>query len=401
MRLAVAVTSGRGGLLHYAVQMADGLADRGHQVDALVPRGHELTGHQGSATLREVLPLPVAGGAEPASRAGYLARRVGVAGRIMGSWARLNVEARRGRYDAFVIAEGLDLLPTMLAAGALTAGHGPVVAYVCHNVRRFNRWGGEELQLDPARDPMRFLYPRFDLVFVHGARSRAEFEAAWPPVRLAEIPHGDERLFGTEPPAPAQEERILFFGDWRKVKGMPTLMAAFDALAERRPQVRLTIAGTPAPSDFDPEIVRSWAAEEHPGRVTLVDRYVPLEEVEPLFASARVVCTPYDVGYQSGVVHLAQTMARPVVSTDVGDLGLAVLDGETGRLVRPGDVAALADALEAVVSDPDLAARYGAAAHARVTSAASWDTVAAAVEDALAPLVGAQASSTSASSAST
>jgi hypothetical protein len=44
------------------------------------------------------------------------------------------------------------------------------------------------------------------------------------------------------------------------------------------------------------------------------------------------------------------------------------------------------------VSDPELAARYGAAAHARVITAASWDTVAAAVEDALAPLVGRSAS---------
>src|SRR4051812_32976199 len=122
--------------------MADGLAGRGHDVDCFVPRGHELAGHAGAATLREVLPFPVPGDVEPTSRPAYLRRRVGIGARVMTSWARLNVEARRGRYDAFIIAEGLDLVPTMLAAGALTAGPGPrVVAYVCHNVRSFNRRG--------------------------------------------------------------------------------------------------------------------------------------------------------------------------------------------------------------------------------------------------------------------
>jgi glycosyltransferase involved in cell wall biosynthesis len=386
MRLAIAVTSGRGGLLHYAVQLGDGLAARGHDVETLVPHGHELTGHRGPATLHDVLALPVAAGPEPATRLRYSARRIGVAVRVLRSWAQINVAARRRGYDALIVAEDLDLLPTVLAAGLLTVGRRPVIAYVCHNVRRFNRWGGEHLLVDPARDPIRFLYPRLDLVFVHGERSRRDFVATWPPVTLAEIPHGDERLFGAEPPPPSDEERVLFFGDWRKVKGLPTLMRAFDAVAAERPHARLTIAGTPAPSDFDPEVVRGWAAERR-DRVTLVDRYVPMEDVRPLFAAARVVCTPYDVGYQSGVVHLAQTMGRAVVSSDVGDLGLAVRDGETGRLVHPGDDRALAAALTEVLADRELAARFGAAAHARVSRVVSWETVAEAAERALEPLV--------------
>jgi glycosyltransferase involved in cell wall biosynthesis len=163
-------------------------------------------------------------------------------------------------------------------------------------------------------------------------------------------------------------------------------MRAFDAVAAARPHARLTIAGTPAPSDFDPQIVREWAADRRE-RVTLVDRYVPMEEVRPLFAAARVVCTPYDVGYQSGVVHLAQTMGRAVVSSDVGDLGVAVRDGETGRLVPAGDDRALAAALTEVLADRELAARFGAAAHARVSTVVSWETVAEAAERALEPLV--------------
>ncbi len=387
MRLAIVVTSGRGGLLHYAVQMADGLAAREHDVDTIVPKGHELTGHRGPARLLEILPLPVAGGEEPANRAAYVRRRAGIALRILRGWGHINLRARRGRYDAVVVAEDLDLLPTVIAAGGLTLGRRrPLVAYVCHNVRRFNRWGGDDMLLDPSSDPIRFLYPRLDLVFVHGTRSREEFERYWPPVALAEIPHGDEGLFSEEPPPPSDEEHVLFFGDWRKIKGLTVLMEAFDRLAERRPEARLTIAGTPAPSDFDPDVVRRWAAERA-DRVVVNDRYIPVEEVRPLFAAARVVVTPYLVGYQSGVVHLAQTMARPVVTSDVGDLPLAVRDGETGRVVPPGDAEALARALEDVLADPSAAAAMGTAAHARVASAASWDTVAEAMERALEPLL--------------
>ena len=181
----------------------------------------------------------------------------------------------------------------------------------------------------------RRLSRRFDVVFVHGERSKEELGRRAADVRATIIPHGDERLFTDgPPPPPAEEERILFFGDWRKVKGLPALMEAFDELVRRRPSARLTIAGRPAPYDFDPDVVRRWAAG-HGERVTVVDEYVPLEEVSDIFAAARVVVTPYVVGYQSGVVHLAMTMGRAVVATDIGDLGSSVIDGETGRVIPP------------------------------------------------------------------
>jgi glycosyltransferase involved in cell wall biosynthesis len=324
--------------------------------------------------MRAVLTPPIRSAELPRSRARYALRRAGVAVRLAGSWARVNVEARRG-YDAIVIAEDLALTLSALAAGALTVGPGRAkVGIVCHNVRPFNRWAGEELFQDDGKlGPLARVYPRADVVYVHGERSLEEFRATWPPARLAVIPHGDERIFGAEPPPPSDEERILFFGDWRKVKGLQVLMAAFDLLSTRRPDARLTIAGTPAPADFDPDLVLRWA-QRHGDRVEVRDGYVPLPDVRPLFGAARVVCTPYLVGYQSGVVHLAQTMARAVVTTDVGDLPAAV--GAGGRVVAPDDPVALAEALEEVLADPELAARLGAAGHERVSTGSSWETVA-------------------------
>ena len=67
----------------------------------------------------------------------------------------------------------------------------------------------------------------------------------------------------------------------------------------------------------------------------------------------------------------AEAMAhgRPVVATAVGGLRDLVVDGETGLLVPPGDVAALRAALERLLADGELRRRLGAAARDRAARA--------------------------------
>jgi glycosyltransferase involved in cell wall biosynthesis len=389
MRIAVVETSPHGGLLHYAVQLADALAERGHEVDILAPEDNELADHSGPARMRACLTPPVRSSDEPRAGLAGFVRRLGIALRLSRAWGRIIWEARRRRYDALILAEDLGLSLAAGAALVLTARPGrPALVDVCHNVRPFNRWSGEDLwESSPLMLALlRRVYPRFDLVLVHGEKSRTDFEESWPPSRLAVVPHGDERIFAGDPPPPAREERILFFGDWRKVKGLSVLIEAFDQLVARRPGVRLTIAGTPVP-DVDPDAVRRWAAA-HGERVRIIDHYVPVEQVRELFGGARVVATPYLIGYQSGVAHVAMTMARAVVASDVGDLPSAVADGETGRVVPAGDSHALAAALEEIVSDSELAERLGAEGRRRVLERSGWEKVAERVEEELEALPG-------------
>jgi glycosyltransferase involved in cell wall biosynthesis len=61
----------------------------------------------------------------------------------------------------------------------------------------------------------------------------------------------------------------------------------------------------------------------------------------------------------SGVMRESLAMARPVVCTDVGGNRELVRDGETGRLVAPGDAAALAAAILELLADRELARRLG------------------------------------------
>ena len=68
--------------------------------------------------------------------------------------------------------------------------------------------------------------------------------------------------------------------------------------------------------------------------------------------------------------------ARPVVAARTGGLPEVVRDGETGYLVPPGDAAALAERLGALLGDEALRKRIGAAGRAWTLEMFTWEKVA-------------------------
>jgi hypothetical protein len=66
------------------------------------------------------------------------------------------------------------------------------------------------------------------------------------------------------------------------------------------------------------------------------------------------------------VILEAMATARPIVSTRLAGVPEIVRDGESGLLVAPGDVKGLANALESLLRDPQLRARFGAAGRRNV-----------------------------------
>ena len=84
-----------------------------------------------------------------------------------------------------------------------------------------------------------------------------------------------------------------------------------------------------------------------------------------LMRGASAVCLTSEAEALPMSVLEAMALERPVVATDVGGSGEAVLDGETGFLVAPGDSAAVAEALRALADDPGRARAMGAAGRRR------------------------------------
>lgn len=89
-------------------------------------------------------------------------------------------------------------------------------------------------------------------------------------------------------------------------------------------------------------------------------------DVDELLRESHVFVLP-SLAEGLGLVLLeAMAAGLPVVATKVGGIPEVVVDGVTGRLVPPGDAAALAAAVREVLDNPDLARRWGEAGRRRV-----------------------------------
>lgn len=88
------------------------------------------------------------------------------------------------------------------------------------------------------------------------------------------------------------------------------------------------------------------------------------DDVPAWFARAQIAVLPSygDEGVPQSLMQAA-ACGLPAVSTPIGAIAEAVVDGVTGLLVPPRDVASLAAALERLMTQPELRARMGRAAH--------------------------------------
>src|SRR5262245_52148100 len=117
MRIAVIESAPRGGLLHYAAQLAEGLAERGHEVELITARTNELAAPPRGVALRAVLPVATREPDENAGALGLLLRRAGIAFRVVAASTRTLWEVARRRYDGVVLTDDFSVAPA--AAGAL------------------------------------------------------------------------------------------------------------------------------------------------------------------------------------------------------------------------------------------------------------------------------------------
>ena len=89
-------------------------------------------------------------------------------------------------------------------------------------------------------------------------------------------------------------------------------------------------------------------------------RSVPYQEIHNLYEEADVVVYPTVGEEPYGLVPLeAMSMARPIVGSRSGGITETIVDGKTGFLVDRGDALTLADRVEQLLKDPQLAQSMG------------------------------------------
>ncbi len=160
-----------------------------------------------------------------------------------------------------------------------------------------------------------------------------------------EVPQAAARCaLGVEP----NKTLFLFFGILGKHKGIETLLAA---IAGASGNAHLLIAG--APYNWTPHTLQARInASGCQHKVRAYVRYIPQEETATYFAAADAVILPYSGNHYAGgygPMMLACGYGKPLIVSDVGEMGWLVRTCRCGYAVGPDDVSALRQALDAFV----------------------------------------------------
>jgi glycosyltransferase involved in cell wall biosynthesis len=162
----------------------------------------------------------------------------------------------------------------------------------------------------------------------------------------------DLDAFGGEPKPLPQEPRALFVGVLERYKGFDTLLEAWPLVR----QGTLHVVGTGTLRV--PELPRlQWTP------------HLTAPEVAAAMDAATVLVLPSRSEGLPRVALEALQRGRPVIGGRAGGIPDIVADGVNGLLVDPGDARALADAINRIFDDRDLAERLAAGAR---ETAAKW-----------------------------
>ena len=240
------------------------------------------------------------------------------------------------------------------------------------------------------------------VVVAAGRYPAAEGErAAGGPLPVTIVPPGvDPAAFRPLDPAERAAARrrlglpvsaLLVLGLSRLVprKGFDVLLRAVGRLAPTRPRLVVAIGGSGRDRERLERVARAARA---PSR--FLGR-VPDADLAALYGCADVFAAPCRDRWSRleqegfGIVFLeAAAAGTPAVAGRSGGSHEAVVDGVTGLVVdRPGETAAVADALAALLDDPARRAAMGAAARRRAEDEFAYDLLAPRLRDALAAAV--------------
>lgn len=246
-------------------------------------------------------------------------------------------------------------------------------------------------QLPASRQLLRRIGESTDTITYLGEYTRSRIAAALTPAaagRMVQLPPGvDEKTFHPGSGGDRVRARLGLTGRPVVVcvsrlvprKGQDTLILAMPAiLAERPDAVLLIVGGGPYEADL-----RKLAAETGVRDSVRFTGPVPWAELPAHYGAGDVFAMPCRTRRGGldveglGIVYLeASATGLPVVAGDSGGAPDAVLDGETGWVVRGGSAEESAERILALLGDAELRRRMGERGRAWVEEKWRWDLLA-------------------------
>jgi glycosyltransferase involved in cell wall biosynthesis len=212
---------------------------------------------------------------------------------------------------------------------------------------------------------------------------------------------------------PTPRPRLLYVGRLSPEKGVHVLAEAFNRVVAQFPEATLDLVGragylsasilrqfgeVPRAAGLDALYGRNpitgfarqvvFSRTSYPRSITrilspsarLATRFlgaVPYDQMPQTYAQSMIVVVPSVIQEPFGLpVVEAMAAGRAVVASRVGGIPELVADGRTGLLVEPPDPGALADALLALLGDPERCRAMGAAGRRDVAAHWTWQLAA-------------------------
>lgn len=167
---------------------------------------------------------------------------------------------------------------------------------------------------------------------------------------------------------------ILAAGRMVPRKGHVTLVRAMPRILQCHPDTVLICAGR-GPEQRE---IQRTVDELGVAQYVRLPGYVSDRDLAALYSMCDVFALPAGEAAHGQVEGFGLVFAeaaaygKPVVAGNSGGVADAVLDGETGLLIEPGDAAASAEAILRILADTQLARRLGDAGRDRVARELNW-----------------------------
>jgi glycosyltransferase involved in cell wall biosynthesis len=170
----------------------------------------------------------------------------------------------------------------------------------------------------------------------------------------------------TDPPVDKSyaTPRALFVGIDFERKGGHFLLEAWESVVQRVPGAELVVAGPPRDHRKPNATGIVWEGTVDRRRLAQLYRQASLFILPSLFE-------PWGLVFQEAMAN-----ALPCIGSSCCAMPEIINEGETGRLVPPGDASALGDAIVGMLAAPDELERMGRAAYVSAMNRDHWSAVA-------------------------